>query len=64
MATSMTLDYDLNNRQAVMMLELLLASGLFKQRQPSIDAALDDVKAGRIHHYASIDDLKRKFAHV
>lgn len=29
-----------------------------------IDAALDDVKEGRINHYASLDELKAKFANV
>ena len=63
MATSMTLDYDLDDKRAVTMINLLLASGLFTQR-PSIDAALEDVAAGRINHYSSLDELKAKFAHV
>ncbi len=63
MPTLMTLEYDRENKQAVTMLNLLLESGLFKQR-PSIDAALEDVKEGRINHYASLEELKAKFAHV
>ncbi|MCQ2323803.1 MAG: hypothetical protein MJZ53_02995 [Paludibacteraceae bacterium] len=64
MATSMTLDYDMNDQRAVTMLELLLASGLFTQRKPSIDSALEDIQAGRINHYNSIEELKNKFANV
>ena len=63
MPTLMTLEYDKENKQAVTMLNLLLESGLFKQR-PSIDAALEDVKEGRINHYASLEELKAKFAQV
>lgn len=63
MPTLMTLEYDMENKHAVAMLNVLLESGLFRQR-PSIDAALDDVKEGRINHYTSLDELKTKFANV
>lgn len=64
MPTSVILDYDNNDKRAETMIELLLASGLFKKRVPSIDVALDDIAEGRIHHYNSLDELKSKFTNV
>mgnify|MGYP000271982361 FL=1 len=64
MSTSIILDYDKNDKRAETMIELLLASGLFKKRVPSIEYALDDIAEGRIHHYNSLDELKQKFANV
>lgn len=64
MPTSVILDYDNNDKRAETMIDLLLASGLFKKRVPSIDVALDDIAEGRIHHYDSLDELKSKFTNV
>lgn len=63
MATSITLDYNRDDKKAVTMINLLLASGLFTQH-PSIEAALDDMANCRINHYSSLDELKAKFSHV
>lgn len=43
MSTSIILDYDKNDKRAETMIELLLASGLFKKRVPSIEYALEDI---------------------
>ena len=66
MATSTTLVYDLNDKRATTMLQLLLASGLFIEHKAKrgMDQALEDVAAGRVHHYSSLEDLKAKFDNV
>ena len=64
MSTSIILDYDKNDKRAETMIELLLASGLFKIRVPSIEYALEDFAEGHIDHYNSLDELKQKFANV
>lgn len=64
MSTSIILDYDKNDKRAETMIELLLASGLFKKRVPSIESALEDIAEGRIHYYNSLDELKQKFANM
>lgn len=34
------------------------------RRKTGLELAIEDEKAGRIHHYNSLDELKAKFAHV
>lgn len=33
-------------------------------KKNSLELAIEDEKAGRVHHYNSLDELKTKFAHV
>lgn len=64
MAGTMTLRYDTDDKRAITMLQLLLASGLFTQQKTGMELAMEDIAEGRINHYSSIDELKAKFADV
>ena len=57
----MTLCYDKDDKRAQTMIQLLLASGLFTQKITGMELAIDDISAGRVNHYSSLDELKRKF---
>ncbi|MBQ0056287.1 MAG: hypothetical protein KBT20_01410 [Bacteroidales bacterium] len=60
----MTLCYDVDDKRATTMLQLLLASGLFTQQKTGLQMAMDDIAEGRINNYSSLDELKTKFADV
>lgn len=64
MSTTMTLCYDTEDKRATTMIQLLLASGLFTQKKSGMEMALDDIAAGRVNHYSSLDELKKKFEDV
>ena len=54
MAGTMTLRYDMNDKRATTMLQLLLASGLFTVQKTGMELAMDDIAEGRINHYSSL----------
>lgn len=64
MAGTMTLCYDVDDKRATTMLQLLLASGLFTQQKTGMEMAMEDIAEGRINTYSSLDELKAKFADV
>lgn len=60
----MTLCYDKDDMRAQTMIELLLASGLFTQKKTGMELAIDDINAGRVNHYSSLDELKRNIQYT
>ena len=62
MAGTMTLCYDMDDKRATTMLQLLLASGLFTEKKSGMELAMQDIAEGRINHYSSLEELKSKFA--
>ena len=47
MAT-ITLDYDIQNKQARQMIEIILSLGLATRRKTGLEEALEDVACGRV----------------
>lgn len=43
---------------------VIRAMGMTIEPKNAIDLAMDDVVAGRVHSYSSVDELINKFSHV
>lgn len=52
-----TLKYDPKNKQAQNLIELIKTISCVKIQKSGMEEAMEDIKAGRINSYSSVDDM-------